>query len=121
MAADQHGDLYDRVAAVRAEAFEVLQALGRSAGDAGSSERLSLAAVRMQSIANQLGIVETLVSPDRKVFGGAPPASVIRDLAEAAAVAEAREARAESRRFSRQRPVTADIEPAVAARTVRAG
>ena len=78
-AATQESELYDRVAELRAEVFDVLEHVshGKWLND---SEALASAAAGLQSVANQLGAVERLFSragPPRP--DGAPATAGARD------------------------------------------
>ncbi|MDP8943456.1 MAG: hypothetical protein M3N16_04980 [Actinomycetota bacterium] len=57
-------ELYDAVAALRAEVFELLEDLGHATWS--RDPQLSGAAVALQNVANQLGAIEELVGPSER-------------------------------------------------------
>ena len=53
---------YDRVADLRAQAFELLEHVAASARAGGSDPDVAGAVVQLQHVANELGLIEAMVS-----------------------------------------------------------
>lgn len=62
-----HNDEFEaRVRALRAATFDLLDELGPSLHGPASGTDVTLAAVRLQNVANELGVIEDLVGRDRQ-------------------------------------------------------
>lgn len=53
---------YDRVSELRGEVFELLEHVARAARAGGADPDVSAAVVQLQHVANELGLIEAMVS-----------------------------------------------------------